>query len=193
MGSYLSSISILSQTARRNALRDPEKTQSALDTIGQTARQIIDRMGDMVWSINPSHDSMDDVLARITDVGNSLFSNTDVVFDLAVADEVRHLNLSVEGRRDFFLIAKEALTNVARYAQASRVRVAVRHEGHELLLLVQDNGRGFDPTQPDRLNPSGGNGLRNMQVRATALLGVLTIDAAPGQGTTLRLLMPLST
>ncbi|MBO0935909.1 sensor histidine kinase [Fibrella sp. HMF5335] len=189
MGSYLSSISILSQTARRNALRNPEKTQQALDSIGQTARQVIDRMGDMVWSINPSHDSMNDVLARMTDVGNTLFSDTDVVFNLSVADDVQGMSLSAEVRREFFLIYKEALTNVARYARANGIRVTLRREGHNLALTVQDNGCGFDPANPTYRNPGGGNGLRNMQARAKLIGGELTLQSAPGEGTIIRLLV----
>ncbi|MBO0929740.1 sensor histidine kinase [Fibrella aquatilis] len=189
MGSYLSSISIMSQTAHRNALRNPEKTQLALASIGQTARQVIDRMGDMVWSINPAHDSINDVLTRMADVGNSLFGTTDVVFNLSVAEAVRHVSLSAEVRREFFLIYKEAVTNVARYAQASNVRVAVEVTGSGLVLTVQDNGCGFDPAQPDYKNPGGGNGLRNMQARAKLIGGELTIQSTAGQGTTVRLIV----
>ena len=189
MGSYLSSISILSQTARRNAFRNPEKTQTALDSIGQTARQVIDRMGDMVWSINPSHDSMTDVLSRMADVGNSLFGGTDVVFNLSVADEVRQMSLSAEVRREFFMIYKEALTNVARYAGADGVRVTLRRNGVALAMTVQDNGCGFDTVNPDYKNPGGGNGLGNMQARAKLVGGLLTINSVPGEGTTVRLVV----
>ena len=189
MGSYLSSISIMSQTARRNAFRDPEKTQTALDTIGQTARHVIDRMGDMVWSINPAHDSMTDVISRMSDVGNGLFDDADVAFNLSVADEVRQMSLSAEVRREFFLIYKEALTNVARYAGANGIRVTLRREESALVLTVQDNGCGFDPDQPTHKNPGGGNGLRNMQARAKLIGGLLTIHSVPHEGTTVRLVV----
>ncbi len=189
MGSYLSSISILSQTARRNAFRDPEKTQTALDSIGQTARQVIERMGDMVWSINPAHDSMADILTRMADVGNNLFDDADAAFNLSVADEVRQMSLSAEVRREFFLIYKEALTNVARYAGANGIRVTLRREESALVLTVQDNGCGFDTANPAYKNPGGGNGLRNMQARAKLIGGLLTIHSVPHEGTTVRLVV----
>ncbi|GAB2561824.1 hypothetical protein GCM10027190_09430 [Spirosoma areae] len=195
MGSYLSSISILSQTARRSATKDPAKTQATLDRIGQTARQIMDSMGDIVWSINPDHDSMTQVVARMNDVAAGLFAaNADqtgsVALQMDVAEGVRQMSLSAENRRDFFLIYKEAITNVARYASADRVRVALSRESGRLVLIVQDNGRGFDPKNPARLNPSGGNGLRNMQTRAALLGGKLSIESAVGEGTTLSLRFP---
>lgn len=196
MGSYLSSISILSQTAHRSALRDPVKTQDTLDRIGQTARQVMESMGDIVWSINPSHDSMEQVVARMTDVAGGLFSDTDpseqaVTLHIDVAPEVRQLSLSAECRRDFFLIYKEAVTNVARYAQASRVRIALQRVAGLLELTVQDNGRGFCVDRPERQNPAGGNGLRNMHTRAALLNGTLTVESALGIGTTLVLRMPV--
>lgn len=189
MGSYLSSISIMSQTAHRNVFRNPEKAQNALDTIGKTARQVIDRMGDMVWSINPSHDSITDVLSRMSDVGNSLFDDPSVVFNLSVADEIRQMSLSAEVRREFFLIYKEALTNVARYAAATGVRVTLRREGSALVMTVQDNGCGFDTANPAHRNPGGGNGLRNMEARAKLIGAELTINSVPGEGSTVRLLV----
>ena len=195
MGSYLSSISILSQTAHRSATKDPAKTQATLTQIGQTARQVMDSMGDIVWSINPTHDSMNQVVARMTDVASGLFadesdSTIGTALQMDVADDVRQMSLSAENRRDFFLIYKEAITNAARYAQANRVRVALRREGGYLVLTVQDNGRGFDPQNPVRQNPSGGNGLRNMQTRAALLGGTLMVESAEGQGTTVSLRFP---
>ncbi|MBD2755358.1 sensor histidine kinase [Spirosoma sp. BT704] len=196
MGSYLSSISIMSQTARRSAMKDPAKTQATLERIGQTARQVMDSMGDIVWSINPTHDSMEQVVARMTDVASSLFAwsadqAVHVALDMDVAAEVRQLSLSAENRRDFFLIYKEAVTNVAKYAKASHVRVSLRREGANLVLVVQDDGQGFNTQSPVRQNPSGGNGLRNMQTRAALLNGTLTVESTIGQGANVTLRFPV--
>ncbi|WP_080055254.1 sensor histidine kinase [Spirosoma aerolatum] len=196
MGSYLSSISILSQSAQRSVTKDPAKAQATLDRIGQTARQVMDSMGDIVWSINPNHDSMTQVIARMTDVASALFAtgndnSEQVSWQVDISDEVRQIRLSAENRRDFFLIYKEAITNAAKYAQASRVSVRLRCEGSFLCLEVNDNGRGFDPQHPVLLNPSGGNGLRNMQNRAALLNGTLAIRSEPGQGTILTIRFPV--
>jgi two-component sensor histidine kinase len=191
MGSYLSSISILSQTATT----DPARTRQTLDRIGQTARQVMASMSDIVWSVNPAQDSMPQILDRMRQVADSLFeqSGTHVSFDIGPG--VDAVTLSLERRRDFYLIYKEAMTNACRYASASRVRVSLLREGGWLTLTVQDNGRGFDPenpTSPTATNRSlgGGNGLPNMQNRAALLGGTLTIESAPGQGCTVRLRLP---
>jgi signal transduction histidine kinase len=189
LGSYLSSISILSRSAANTASKNPERTRAQLETIGQTARHMLESMGDIVWSINPAHDSMAHVVDRMTDVANSLFTDTDVGFDLQVGDDVAKVKLTAESRRDFFLIYKEAITNVARYAQATRVRVSLQRNEQDLELTVQDNGGGFDTSSPTYKNPGGGNGLRNMQTRATLIGGQLTINSVPNEGTTVRLIV----
>lgn len=196
MGSYLSSISILSQTAHRSAPKDPIKTQATLTRIGQTARQVMDSMGDIVWSINPDHDSMDQVVARMNDVASSLFASSldtaaPIDWHMGISDEVRQMHMSAESRRDFFLIYKEAITNVARYAQASQVWIKLWRDGGQLVLRVQDNGRGFDTANPARQNSSGGNGLRNMQTRAALLRATLTLKSEMEQGTTITLHIPV--
>jgi signal transduction histidine kinase len=192
MGSYLSSISILSQTATT----DPARARQTLDRIGQTARQVMASMSDIVWSVNPAQDSMPQILDRMQQVADSLFeqSNTTVSFDIGPG--VTEVMLSLERRRDFYLTYKEAMTNACRYASASRVRVSLVREGGWLTLTIQDDGRGFDPRNPTADRPTegrvsgGGNGLPNMSNRAALLGGVLVIESAPGQGCRVRLQLP---
>lgn len=89
-----------------------------------------------------------------------------------------------------FRIAQEALTNIARHADATHVEVEVEitetEGGEALLLRVSDDGRGIDPTRP------GGLGLLTMRERATQLGGTLGIAPRPGGGTVVTALLPLS-
>jgi signal transduction histidine kinase len=188
MGSYLSSISILSRSAALNTTRDPDRAQKAIERIGQTARQVMGAMSDIVWSINPDHDSLEKVVARMRDVANELFADTGTTISLEADPAVLTLSLPLEKRHDFFLIFKEALTNTARYAEATQVRVRLQREGVALLLTIQDNGRGFDVAQP-RASSGGGNGLKNMHKRAENMGSSLEINSIPGQGTTVTLVV----
>jgi signal transduction histidine kinase len=87
--------------------------------------------------------------------------------------------LTLQFRQNLFLLYKEALTNVARHAQASRVEIDVSQQEDSWRVRVRDNGVGFDP------NASyGGNGLKNLRLRAVKLSGVLNIESQPGHGTT---------
>jgi signal transduction histidine kinase len=91
--------------------------------------------------------------------------------------------------RTIFLTAQEALANVARHAKATRVWVSLREENQTLMLIIRDNGSGFDPaTRHNRI----GHGLVNMQQRARELDGKFELDSIVGVGTTLVVTLPLA-
>ena len=192
MGSYLSSISVLSQSVVNLAQTDPPKAQALVQKIGETARQVMDSMGDIIWSVNPDNDSMSQIVLRMRDVGADLLEEQDIAFTLDIDESLLQSHLPLEHRRDFFLIYKEALNNIAKYAQASYVWVHLQRKDTALLLTIQDDGIGFDTHQPIRHHSLGGNGLKNMKLRAEKMGGTFTIVSAPGQGTTLNLQIFLS-
>ena len=187
MGSYLSSISMLSQSVENLTEKDPAKAHALVRKIGETARQVMDSMGDIIWSVNPDNDSMAQIVVRMRDVGADLLEGQDVVFNLDLDETLLHSHLPLEQRRDFFLIYKEALTNIAKYAQATHVWVKLACQEAHLLLTVQDDGLGFDVQQPVRSHSLGGNGLKNMRARAEKMGGALTLTSTPGLGTTVSL------
>jgi len=85
-------------------------------------------------------------------------------------------------------IVREALTNTARHAQAQEVSVRLgRVDGH-YFVVVQDDGKGFDPSQARR---RGHFGLKIMQARAEHIGGRLQVDSTSGSGTTIRLMWPV--
>jgi two-component system sensor histidine kinase NreB len=98
------------------------------------------------------------------------------------------VRLASEIEIGLYRIVQEALTNIARHAQASNVAVILEHHGGQALLIIEDNGVGFDPAAPA---PRGRLGLFGMRERVTALGGNLTVESAVGMGTTLYVEVPL--
>ena len=86
-----------------------------------------------------------------------------------------------------FRVVQEALNNVARHADATQVDVLVEHRGDRVMVMVEDNGIGFDPDQVRRGDHLGLLGLRE---RAEALGGTLAVESAPGKGTTIVVEVP---
>jgi two-component system sensor histidine kinase UhpB len=82
-----------------------------------------------------------------------------------------------------YRIVQEAVTNVARHAHARRVVVTLRADADHLRVLVEDDGRGFDPVAADDPGGRRGLGLIGMRERAALLQGTLQVDSAPGRGT----------
>jgi ligand-binding sensor domain-containing protein/signal transduction histidine kinase len=189
MGSTLSSISILSQIARNHQQQHrPEQAAALLDQIGDSSRRMLDAMDDIVWAINPAHDALEDVTARMRRFASEVLEARGIEFTFRVAPSVHGLRLGMQARREFFLLFKEAVNNLAKYAQCQHATILLAYEHSHLHLTVQDDGIGFDPIGPAR---GGGNGLANMRSRAAVLAGQLTINTALGQGTTLHLKVPL--
>ena len=88
-----------------------------------------------------------------------------------------------------FRIFQETLTNVARHAKATRAEVVLQKQRDRLVLLIHDNGRGFDQADPSLSNSLG---LRGMRERAAILGGRVNISSAPGKGTTVTAWIPLA-
>lgn len=82
-----------------------------------------------------------------------------------------------------FRITQEALTNVAKYARATKVTVIIEVEEKTVLLIITDNGIGFDTSQMDKPRRAGSWGLLTMSERAEAIGGYFRIDSYHGQGT----------
>ncbi|MCV2355830.1 response regulator [Paucibacter sp. B2R-40] len=102
------------------------------------------------------------------------------------------LRLAPEIETTFFRIAQEALTNVARHAQASQLEVVLQQSDEDLVMSINDNGRGFDPQASRGLAVAGASlGLLGMQERAMLIGASLIVEASPGHGCMLLLSCPL--
>lgn len=96
--------------------------------------------------------------------------------------------LSVQASHELLQIAREGLSNVVRHSGAGRASLSLRQEGDQAVLLIEDDGRGFDPT---RRAGAGHFGLLNLHDRAASVGGALEIDSEPGRGTRIILRLPL--
>ncbi len=88
-----------------------------------------------------------------------------------------------------FRIAQEALANIAKHAEAGKVRVLLEKQGEEIVLEISDDGRGFDPGE--RLQQSTRWGVTSMQERAAAVGGYVQLESTPGAGATVRAAVPV--
>ncbi len=112
----------------------------------------------------------------------------DVLFEAPAKDR---LDLSGAAHVQAIRILQEALINARKHAGARQVWVRIVHEGNRLCLVVEDDGRGFEPTsvhEPGRER----FGLQVMRERAESVGGTLAVESKPGQGTRIVLRMPLS-
>ena len=185
MGSTLSTINILSSMAKSKMLADPIKTAEYIGKISDNSQRMMEAMDDIVWSIKPSNDTMQKILARMREFATNVLEAREIELDFRVDEPVYEVRLNMEARRDFFLIFKEAVNNAAKYSRASMVTVQMGVHNNRLILIVADNGIGFDTENSDN-----GNGLGNMQKRADAIQGRLQVISKPGKGTRVTVNIP---
>ncbi len=186
MGSTLSTINILSAMAKTKMATDAVKSSEYLSKITDNSQRMMEAMDDIVWSIKPSNDSMQKITARMREFATNVLEAKDIELKFQVEEQVYDEKLNMENRRDFFLVFKEAINNAAKYSRASIVEVFIHIKAGKLLLVVKDNGIGFDVK-----NANEGNGLGNMQKRCESMNGQVSIQSAKDKGTEVSIKIPI--
>jgi signal transduction histidine kinase/ligand-binding sensor domain-containing protein len=187
VGSKLSRLSLLSDMTVRHPGLDPDLKAEVTD-ISETARDTIRSLEEIVWSINPRNDTLNNLIHFLCRYAEDFFggSNTECRFD--VPAQVPEAALPPESRHNLLLAAKEALNNVLKHSGAKQVNLRFRMESGACTIEVADDGRGFQPG--GAVEGRAGSGLANMRERMAAIGGECTVKSAPGAGTTVRFLLP---
>ncbi|HRI20918.1 MAG TPA: triple tyrosine motif-containing protein [Panacibacter sp.] len=178
IGSSLSSIMLMSEFAKRR----PGEANNYFDEIRDSAGKIIENMNDIVWAINPKNDSMTEIMMRMQNFASALLEQKNISLQFEAGSEINSLKLSMEERKNFYLIFKEAIHNAFKYAGCSKVKVNIKSADKNITMQIDDNGNGFDV-----LKNYTGNGLYNMQKRAEEINGTLIINSSCGQNTSVLL------
>jgi signal transduction histidine kinase/ligand-binding sensor domain-containing protein len=196
LGASLTRISLLSQSARAE-LDERHAAAGDVDQIYTTARELTRAMDEIVWAVNPQHDTLDSLVAYLGRFAQTFLSTAGIRCRLDVPLNVPAWALTAEIRHNVFLAFKEALNNVVKHACASEVHISLELTSGGFMLVVADNGRGFewDPrkgqtvTAADGSRSAAGNGLVNMQKRLEEVGGCCGWDTAPGEGTRAKLVI----
>jgi signal transduction histidine kinase len=158
------------------------KLQRAIDGLNAVIRDIREYIADL----RPKRFIFDNLAVGLQMLVREFLMNKPIDAEIDLSEEAGRW-LAPVAANDLFLIAQEALSNVARHANANRLKVTLAQVGDRVVLEVADNGRGFDPAQPPA---DGSHGLANMEERAHAIRGELSVTSEPGKGTHVRVSIP---
>lgn len=189
IGSTLSSISISSTIIQNKMEDDTSEVKGLLKQISSNTDNMMEAMSDIVWAINTKNDRFDNIVNRMRSFAIEILEPKNVQLHMQVSEQLNHITLNMQQRKNFFLIFKEAVNNTAKYAGCKNVWVDIENKGGKIILKVKDDGKGFSSGSVKAGNSQklGGNGLVNMYRRATELKGKMTIDSVPGEGTVVNL------
>ena len=180
IGSALTRISVHSQQIMSQ--EELGRIRMSTGKINELSREVLSTMSDIVWSIDARNDTLADVLSRIQDLTHMLLTDQDVLVSFNHKGMDINKPLKVHIRQNLYYIFKEAIHNIAKHSGADRVEIEIENTHAEFRMKISDNGSGYDPG-----SVKGGNGIRNMQMRANRIGAFLEI--ASGHGVTIVLKM----
>jgi two-component sensor histidine kinase len=182
VGARLTKVAMVTELVDRET-KDSHPNKPHIRNIFSTIREITQAMDEIVWTINPKNDTLDNLANYVFQYAQDYFQDTGVSCRLDVPAQLPDRPLSTEVRHNLFMAVKEALNNTLKHAEASEVRIGLGVADGRMTITITDNGRGFLIDQAR----AKGNGLENMTRRLAQIGGRLVLESAPGSGTSIRL------
>jgi signal transduction histidine kinase/ligand-binding sensor domain-containing protein len=194
VGAGLTQITLLTELARR----EPERVGKHLDRIAGSARQLTRAMDEIVWAVDPQHDTLDGLMDYISAYAEDYLRTAGIRCRMDLPVTLPAARVEAELRYNLFLALKETLNNVVKHAQATGVWLRLRIEPNTFTLIVEDNGRGIPVAggsgaagiRADRI--AAGSGLANLEKRLAAVAGRCEIHSQPGHGTRVEMTVALN-
>jgi two-component system sensor histidine kinase UhpB len=154
-----------------------------LGKIAGQSKTVQEKMSDIVWAIRSENEKIESLVARIREYASRTLEPLDIDIEISYDDELIDKELPLQTRKELLLISKEAISNIAKHAQASKVTVSFGRNKESLELKIKDNGNWK--------GNGTGTGTKSMIERARLLGGNLSI--IPGNsGTLVHLQIPIS-
>lgn len=187
LGQQLTALRLKLEVLR--GLCDAAQAQAILDETQARAAQIDADIDFISWELRPS--ALDDMgLAAALETYVLEWSrNFGITADFDASRFKQHQRLTSEAETNLYRIAQEILNNVAKHARARRVDIALERREGSVVLIIEDDGQGFDHS--DVLQNVKSIGISGMRDRAALLGGQVEIESAPGNGTTVFVRVPL--
>ena len=188
VGASLTQMSLLGELVESDK-NSPDEVEGHARQISQAARDTTRTLDEIVWTVNPSNDTLDGLITYACKYAQEYLAVAGLSYRLDVPTQLPAALISPDVRHNIFLAFKEAITNVVRHAHASAVQIRLRLEPARFTLEIEDNGRGI--AGMDEKAAQSRNGLRNMRKRMEDVGGNFTIGPGSEVGTVVRLTAPI--
>ena len=176
----MSGIRILSKVASEKHGKDHPMASSLLMQIGSSAQQTIENISDMIWTLRPHSNYMNDLADRMREYANKNLEKSNIDYQIHIPRDLSPAPLNVEMRRNIYLIYKEALNNVIKHSDARTLEISLIADERKVTMMVADDGHGFNQNDSSK---GIGTGLVTMQKLSQDIGAVLTTETKKGGGT----------
>ena len=172
LGSGVTAIRLMSEIVKTKMKQAP---LPEIEKISNSANELLGKMNTIIWTMKSSNDTLESLVAYIRAHAIEYFDSTPIDCSVHVKD-VPDVEMTGEKRRNIFLSVKEALNNIMKHSQASRVRIDISVPDYTLVIRIADNGVGINQEKLRRF----GNGLNNMKRRMQNIHGDFRIESEGG-------------
>jgi signal transduction histidine kinase/ligand-binding sensor domain-containing protein len=173
IGSTLNTVKIFTHLARREQHRE-----EYLSRIEESLLQASAGLRDMIWVLDESEDTVRELADRIRKFAVPVTQAKGIELEVQLGEGVTDRRMTKTVKRNLLLIAKETVNNSLKYSGCQRILVSLEQGTGGLVLVIRDDGKGFDVDAP-----APGNGLRNIYHRAKQIKFAARIESKPGEGT----------
>lgn len=194
LGANLTEISLLSAIAQGEGATLQEMRED-VQQIGAKARALTVSLSEIVWAVNPRNDSFDSFVTYACNYAQDFLSRAKIRCRIDLPPQLPATAITSEWRHNVFLVMKEALNNVVKYAQATEVCLSFGLTENALRLVIKDNGRGVPIALAEegaKTSEGRGHGLGNMRDRVEQLGGEFHMASKSGNGTWVELIVPFT-
>ena len=183
VGATLSGVALFSEIAKQKMDQHNEpEAKIYLDHISANSKDMVEKMGDIVWTINPENDSIERIVARLKAYAVNLCGGKGIQIHFQVDEAIKDFFPDMPERKNIYLFSKEAINNAVKYSNGSNISFSILKSDNKVALEIKDDGIGFDVNSIVR-----GNGLINMEARAAELNADLDVWSEKGAGTCIKL------
>ncbi len=182
VGSALSTINLYSEVAKIKSPEENIALQDMLNKISNTSIEMQENMNHIVWSLQPRNDNFEQLILRMRAYSAEYLQMKNINPEFITEEKLMDIKLSPDKRNHIFLIFKEALHNIVKYANCTEVKIHLYKNKGKFAMEITDNGIGFD-----HQIKSVGNGLHTMSERAKKLQGDIEIRSDLNTGTRIKL------
>lgn len=181
VGATLSGISMYSHLAKEQTKNaQTSAIEDSLNIIQTNASDMVNKLNDIVWLVNPGQDNLQQLMQRLEDYAVQMAAVKGIRVKSNFNGHYAENILSTETRRNIFLLFKEAINNAVKYSNATLLELNVKEDKDVIEISLRDNGDGFDSDIIKR-----GNGLDNMGQRAKKMQTDCIIESVIGKGTSI--------
>jgi nitrate/nitrite-specific signal transduction histidine kinase len=184
IGARLTTIQLLSAISKPKFGNNSE-VKSLLSNIDKEINASSEALDEIVWNIRMNDESLNEVTSNIRRYVSEISENGGLIYDINTDQDFGTTNMSMQKRREIFLICKEMMNNIIKHANADKIEMQIGKNNGMYYIKVKDNGSGFDPKVESKRN-----GIANIRKRVKKWNGNIQIQSQFGLGSTIEVWIP---